>query len=248
MCTLLITDDEEHFITTVKNILHQGQLQFEFIFEARDGFTALEIIKKEEPDVIVTDMKMPYLDGSIVLQKCHELGIKSKIIVISGYDDFRYTKQAIRTGTMDYLLKPVNPDELIELLKKAVKRSKTETENDTKRNSIEKSLAAKIKLYIEENYDKQISIDFLSQKFYASRECILKKFKSAYRMGVYEYVMKLRMEKAHYLLVHYDFQIQEISDKIGFNDSNYFSKAFKKYFGYPPTQVKQPQLPHGTIL
>lgn len=238
MFTILIVDDEEHFLEIVRKTVQWRQLGITKIMEARDGLTAFDIIKKERPDIILTDMKMPYSDGVELLKKCSELELKSEIIIISGYDDFKYTRQAIKSGILDYLLKPVNPEELNSILERAVHIIKNKKTADVRPEMDRTNYAQAVKIYIEENYAKQISLDYISQMFYLSKEGILKKFKAAYGIGIYEYVMQLRMEKARHLLTYYNYQIKEVSDKVGFNDSNYFSKAFKKHFGYSPKNIK----------
>ena len=239
MYTILIVDDEEHFIETVKKIVQWRELGITKIVEARDGLTAFEIVKKERPDIIMTDMNMPYSDGVDLLKKCSELESEPEIIIVSGYDDFKYTRQAIKSRILDYLLKPVNPEELKSILNKAVDVVKNKKPVNAEKEADGTNYASEVKMYIEDNYTKKISLDYISQKFYLSKESILKKFKAAYGIGIYEYVMQLRMEKAKYLLANYNYQIQEVSDKVGFNDSNYFSKAFKKYFGYSAKKVSK---------
>lgn len=240
MSALLLVDDEEHFIETLKKVIRWETLPIADVYEARDGITALEIIKEKKPDIVITDMNMPYNDGVELMVKCEEMALRPQFIVVSGYDDYRYTHQAIKSGVMDYILKPINPDELNTILAKAVQNigGKAGGTPGLQPNP-HVNYAVEIKRYIEENYTTQISLDFLAQKFYLSKEQLIKKFKSVYGMGVYEYVMQLRMQKARYLLGNFDYQIQEVSGLVGFNDSNYFSKAFRKYFGYSPKQIKQ---------
>lgn len=238
MYKLLIVDDEEHCIATIKNLIDVNRYQISEIYECRDGLTAIDLIRHKMPDIIMMDMNMPYLDGIGFLEKCGALKTTAQIIVVSGYNDFKYTRPAIKANALDYILKPVSALEANQALARAISNIQNASVQPAMEPTEEESAEASIKLYIEENYASQISLDLLESKFFLSKECILKSFKGKYKIGVYEYVVKLRMEKAKYLLENYDYMIYTVSEMVGFNDSNYFSKAFKKYFGISPRAIR----------
>lgn len=96
-----------------------------------------------------------------------------------------------------------------------------------------------IRDYIEGHYFEEIKISMFTEKYYLSREYLMRLFKQEYGCGIYEYVLKLRMEKARELLADPALKIQTISDMLGYKDKNYFSKAFKTYFGRSPSEYRQ---------
>lgn len=128
---ILIIDDEFSARESIKMMVNFKDYGFNTILEADDGSSGLEIITKERPDLIITDMKMPKLDGVSLLQIIEKMDQKFKIIVISGFNDYSYTRTAIRSKVIDYILKPINKEYLIEALKKAV----SEIVNEGKRSS-----------------------------------------------------------------------------------------------------------------
>lgn len=232
MYKVLVVDDEDHVRETIKVIVEWKEIGISEIMEASDGLAAYEAIIKEQPDLVIADMKMPYMDGVELLRKCAGNGSNTKYIIVSGYDDFEYTRQAIRSGIVDYILKPINPKELNEAVKRAiegVKLIKNDREDET--GSVH-DFTFEIKEFIEKNYAADIKLDMFSKKYFMTKEYILKKFKEIHGFGIYEYVMKVRMEKAMKMLDSSCLRIQEVSDRSGFSDSNYFSKAFKKYYGF----------------
>ncbi|HCS74237.1 MAG TPA: DNA-binding response regulator, partial [Clostridiales bacterium] len=95
-----------------------------------------------------------------------------------------------------------------------------------------------IKEYIENNYHKDIRISTFTGKYFLSREYLMKLFKNEFGCGIYEYVLKVRMEKAKELVADPNFKVQSISRLLGYADSNYFSKAFKNYFGISPSDYR----------
>ncbi|KRF19815.1 response regulator transcription factor [Paenibacillus sp. Soil787] len=105
--------------------------------------------------------------------------------------------------------------------------------------STEKLDVELIKAYIDHHYFEDISIALFTEKYFISKEHLLRLFKQRYGCGIYEYTLQVRMEKAKELLMDPELKIQTVSEKIGYNDTNYFSKAFKKHFGISPLAFRR---------
>lgn len=120
MYTMLVIDDEvwirERLISTIDWAAHD----IEIIGEACDGAEGLKIAIEKNPDVILTDIKMPVLDGLELVKTLRQENIMSKVIIISGYNDFEYAQKAIRLGADDYILKPVDDDDLISAVTRCI--------------------------------------------------------------------------------------------------------------------------------
>jgi two-component system response regulator YesN len=102
----------------------------------------------------------------------------------------------------------------------------------------EKANLYEIRDYIHKNYNEEIKLNFFSGKYYVSKEYLSKQFKAEFGYGIYEYVLKVRMKKAAEMLMNSDIKILQISDNLGYKDKNYFSKAFKNYFGVYPSEYR----------
>lgn len=113
MYKMLVVDDESWIRERLISTIDWAELGIEVIGEAEDGEEALNISKEKLPDIILTDIRMPCLDGLEFVKQLKESNIKSRVIVISGYSDFDYTQKAIRLGADDYILKPVVDEDLI---------------------------------------------------------------------------------------------------------------------------------------
>lgn len=133
MFKVLIIDDEEPIREAVKILGLWKELNIDIIIEASEGYSALEILRQQKPDIVLVDMKMPVMDGVEFLKIASEEFPKVKYIVISGFDDFKYTKTAIHAQVLDYILKPINRIKLNEALGKAVKMLMIEKEQSEKR-------------------------------------------------------------------------------------------------------------------
>lgn len=121
MYKVVIIDDEPWSREVVKALGEWEELQLTIVGEAEDGKEGLKRIGELEPHIVITDMRMPGLDGVELLKAINEHFPSVKIIVMSGYDDFVYLKQAIRSRALEYLLKPINPDELNASLEECVR-------------------------------------------------------------------------------------------------------------------------------
>jgi len=107
MYKLMIVDDEEIILDGLKNVVEWENLGIEVISYAYNGKEALEKIAENVPDILITDISMPVMDGIELVRELRERGFDSiKIVFLSGYDDFEYARNATRLGAVDYLLKP----------------------------------------------------------------------------------------------------------------------------------------------
>ena len=126
---ILIADDEEAVRLSIRYLANLNALGIRNIYEASDGKEALDIIRSNPIDIVLTDISMPVSDGIELMRILHNEFPAIKIIVISGYQNFDYARESLRNGAMDYLLKPINPDQLNALLKKTVSELNPEKEN-----------------------------------------------------------------------------------------------------------------------
>ncbi|WP_317854808.1 response regulator [Chakrabartyella piscis] len=115
---ILLVDDEEEVRTTIMKKIDWQRVGFRVIGDAENGRDALEKIETLEPDVVMTDIRMPYMDGLALAEEIRKIRPSTKIIFFSGYDDFEYAKQAISLRITEYILKPVNAEEMMEILER----------------------------------------------------------------------------------------------------------------------------------
>lgn len=121
MTTMLIIDDEYYIRLGIRNAIDWEAIDVTIIGEAEDGEQGLELILKLNPDLILMDIRMPFLDGLQLMEKLAEHQIECGIIILSGYDEFEYAQKAIKNGVIDYLLKPIEKDKLLNVIANASK-------------------------------------------------------------------------------------------------------------------------------
>ena len=117
----ILCDDNEIILEGLRTQVQWNALGIDLCATAANGQEALELVKEFKPDILITDIKMPYIDGLELSKRAQQLNPQIVILIISAYDDFEYARSAIHLGALDYILKPINIDSLNQLLIKAVR-------------------------------------------------------------------------------------------------------------------------------
>ncbi len=115
---VLLVDDEEEVMDTIEHRISWNEMGFEVIGKARNGVKALEISEKMQPDVVITDIKMPYMDGLELARNLKQDNPDMRILILTGFDEFEYAREAVHLEIEEYILKPVNANELSDCLKR----------------------------------------------------------------------------------------------------------------------------------
>lgn len=140
MYKLLIVEDEKWEREGLVGFLDWSGLGFEIIGAAANGIQGLRLAEEYQPDIIFTDIKMPKMDGIEFSEKVKRILPKCRIIIITGYDDFEYAKEAIQLGVYEYLLKPIQKSQLLDVLSKTVKSISDEINRDKNEHAIKKQI------------------------------------------------------------------------------------------------------------
>ena len=130
MLKVFLVEDESLIREGLRDEIPWEQYGFRFAGEAADGEMALPLIRKTRPDVLITDIKMPFMDGLSLSKVVHMELPKTKIVIISGYDDFEYARQAIEVGVDQYLLKPITR----QAMRKTLLEMKEKIESEQEQN------------------------------------------------------------------------------------------------------------------
>lgn len=227
-------------------------------YNGAEGFNSAMELK---PDVIITDIMMPQVNGLEMIKNLKESGCNSKFIILSGYSEFEYAKKAIKLGVKFFINKPVEEEEIqdcllkvfeeikkerakteeIENLRKAYENSKMSTAQQKPSSGIsaKTDIITEIKKFISHNFNKDISLTELAARFFMNPSYLSQMFKEKTGDTYVNYVMKLRINKAKELLKSTDMKIYEICEMVGYSDTNYFSKLFEKLEGCRPSDYKK---------
>lgn len=244
MYKALIIDDEKPVQIAIQKLGKWSYYDIEPPQLAVNGRDALQAMREFHPDIVFVDMNMPVMDGVSFLQAASEEFPDSQYIVVSGYDQFSYAQQALHYGACEYLLKPVEEDALNSAVRKAILRLNPDASFQDQKAERQRELSpdeavSVIKEYIDSNYCQNIKITMFSEKYFFSTEYLTRLFRKKYGYTIYEYVLKLRMERAKELLEDEDNKIIDIAERLGYTDNHYFSKAFRTCYSISPSQYRK---------
>ncbi|WP_237392015.1 response regulator transcription factor [Paenibacillus dendrobii] len=250
----MIVDDEEVIRLGLEKIISKMDLDVTVIGSFGNGMDALNQLSKYNPgevDCLITDIKMPMMDGLRLIEHVREKLDRLAIIVLSGFSEFEYARQALRFGVMDYLLKPIDKMQLYELLK--LLKSKAVNDNGTMsmkaaedtgdwadHEAGEHYVVDQIKGFLDKEYDKNFELERLAETTGMSPSYISRLFKSTTGHTITDYLIEVRIEKAKQFLVdHPDLKNYQISQLVGYSDPVYFNKLFKRMVQMTPKDYKK---------
>lgn len=248
--TLLAVDDNPDLIDFLREML-KGE--FRQVYTAADGVEALEVIRRYHPDIVVSDVMMPRMNGYELCKQIKEdIDISHiPVILLTARDDEQSQLHGYKIGADGYLTKPFEEDMLLELIRSRLKnreQSKArylnagflpEPEECTISQADESFLLKLNKIIADHLSDSALDVAFLCREIGMSRATLYNKLKALTGVGANDYINKIRLEKAMLLITTTDLNFTEIAERVGFSTSRYFSTTFKQYTGETPTQYKE---------
>jgi two-component system response regulator YesN len=232
MKTMVIVEDEFRIRQGLGQLINKVKLGCCVIGEAENGYEGLKMIRDLEPDIVITDIQMPKMDGLSMINGAKEMGAKCVFVILSGYASFEYARQGIHLGVEEYLLKPVMISDVKELLQKL---TAIKTKTDTPIKGYSKVVSDMIRT-IEANCAMHQGLDSFADKYRLTPEYISNLFTKEMGITFSSYLKQIRMEKAKELILETNLKIYEVACRVGYPNQKYFSKVFKEYTG---TSAKQ---------
>jgi len=231
---LLIADDENLELKVLEKTVKKHFVDELEIFASSNGRKASQICDEVKPDIALLDIEMPGMNGIELAKYIKEKYADCIIIFITAYDRFDYAIEAMHIKAFDYLLKPWKEERLCELINTAIENVRSMQKTD----SIVHSQKDVIKDYIDRNYKKDISAKDVAGILGYSDVYFSKVFKQLFDDNFINYLTKIRIDRAKVLLKDVSFNIKEVGKSVGYADSNYFTKVFKRSVGMSPSEYR----------
>lgn len=235
---VLLVDDEIMIREGFKRLFDWKAHDCEIVGEAADGMEAQTKIDALTPDIVIMDINIPIMNGLKVIQLSRIKHPDIAFVIVSGYDDFNYCREALRMQITDYILKPVNYEEFgscIDRLKIELFQRKA-SENTGPR---EERVISGITRYMQEHLAEEINLSVLADEFHLSAQYVSQLFKNEIGVNFLAYLTNIRMEKAKNLLLSTSLSIADISEQCGYADYRVFTKVFKKAEGITPSRYRR---------
>ena len=237
---VLLVDDEIMIREGFKRLFDWEAHDCQVVGEAADGMEALAQIDSLCPDIVIMDINIPIMNGLKVIQLSRIKHPEIAFVIVSGYDDFSYCREALRLQITDYILKPVNYEEFgtcIDNLKISLFERRVAAAEEPK--AAEERTINGLTRYLQEHLAEEVSLSVLAEQFHLNLQYISQLFKSEIGVGFLTYLTNIRMEKAKKLLLSTSLSIAEVAEQSGYGDYRVFTKVFKKTEGSTPSQYRR---------
>ena len=237
---VLLVDDEIMIREGFKRLFDWEAHDCEVVGEAADGMEALTQIDALRPDIVIMDINIPIMNGLKVISISRIKHPQIAFVIVSGYDDFSYCREALRMQITHYILKPVNYEEFggcIDNLKISLFRQRVSFAEESGKQ--EERTITGITRYLQEHLADEMSLAVLAEEFHLNPQYISQLFKNEIGVNFLSYLTNIRMENAKKLLLSTSLSIAEVADRSGFGDYRVFTKVFKKSEGITPSQYRR---------
>jgi two-component system response regulator YesN len=234
MIKLLIADDEPHIRRGIVTSIPWYEYGIEVVGDVSNGMDGLRLVKTFCPDIVITDVRMPVMDGLEFAKAILCESPRTKVLILSGYANFAYAQKAMEFGVIEYLLKPFGAKELLEKVLHICEKyfdSRPEENIESRYNRI---VVAAIN-YFRIHYGEQITLKDVCVLTQVSESYFSRLFKRETGENVINWVNRYRMEKAKELMRRdHGYKVYEVAEMVGFRDYKYFCKNFSRYTGMSP--------------
>lgn len=242
MIRVLMVDDEPLVRHGVAAGMDWVSLGCEVVGEAQSGEEGLALARRLKPDLIITDIRMPKMDGITMMNMLREEGCAARCIVLTAHSDFEYARGALLFGADDYLLKPFRDQELTHAVARVCRKMESAPAANTPAVKKEPEATGYVRQamdYIAGHYaDENISIATIAEHLCVSEGHLSHVFKKQTGMTVTNYLTKTRIDAAMALLQAGRVKVYEAAAAVGYKDVTYFSATFKKLTGLSPSEVE----------
>ena len=261
MIRLLIADDERLEREALAEMVTRRFVEHEIVLEeAENGRKAADTAILWGADLILMDIEMPGMNGLDAARAVLAQRPGCRVIFVTAYSLFQYAHEAVHLGACDYLLKPVDPDELEASIRRAIRQIETERKlealapiqqeqepetpaapheeggDESSQNAL---VMAHVRRYLEDNYMFDISLDSVGEILHISPAYLSAQFKKYQKMNFLDCLTELRINAAKELLNDPFRSSAEVASMVGYEDASYFARAFKKRTGMTPTQYRR---------
>lgn len=238
MWKIIAADDEGYIREALKKLIDWEKMNCYLKVVVCDGQELIEQIQKEMPDLIITDIQMPGVDGLEVCKYVYETFPEIPIILLTAYSDFDYARTAIRYNVCEYVLKLSIMEELPKAVEKAISGLEASLRKLEKKEETG-PLYVQIEQYIEQNYKSKVTLSDMALALHANGSYLSRLYKNKTGKNMFDAILDRRMEAAKEYLIHTDMMAYEISEAVGIEDSGYFSKMFKRKTGFSPKEYRK---------
>lgn len=247
-----IVEDEIRIREGLEKLLLKEAGRYQVVGLAEDGKEGLDLILREKPDLVIADIRMPFMDGIEMLTAIRAAGLMTKAIVLSAYSEFAYAQQAMKLGVSEYLLKPIVVDELTQALlgieaqlrdqkNGIIKLLESVTHSQTAALYEKQAglLVSKARKIAQQYYHEGITLNEIAEKLSVTPEYLGTQIHKELGITFGTMMRALRINKAKELLLSTDMKLYEIAEAVGYQEPKYFARVFQSDIGVMPLEFRK---------
>lgn len=237
---IIVIEDEDVSRNGLVRIIEKMNPNYKVIGEAVNGLDGIDLIKELKPDVVITDIKMPKLDGLMMVENLKDEKYQPLYVILSGFADFKFAQKAIRLGVTDYLIKPVTYEDieniLIRLNNEIILNSSIDNDDILEgiidsTNRIYSLIIEKTVRKIQKDYNEKLVLEEIAEDYKVTREYLSSLFHKEVGTTFSKFLKIYRISIAKKMLLNEDIKIYEVAQKVGYDDPRYFCRIFKEITG-----------------
>lgn len=241
MYRMIVVDDEEELREGISNYFPWEKLNIQIVGIFENGKVAYSYIKTHSVDIVLTDIRMPFMDGLELIEKAKSIAPSISYVILSGYREFEYAKRGLSLGVKDYILKPTKYSQIYEVFS----RLTTELNDNEPLKDVDFVLSnadhviiSTIKRYIRTHY-AEVTLDRVADYVHLNPYYLSTLFKQQTGEKFSDYVCRIKMETASTLLERGTESIKDIGEAVGYTNPNSFTRAFRQYYDCSPKEYRR---------
>lgn len=265
MIRVMIAEDEKIEREALRMLIetYYGE-DIQLVYEASTGKELLQQARKFKPQIVLMDIQMPQLDGLEAAEQLKQMDPDIEIVFLTAFSYFEYAQKAITIGALDYLVKPFSNQKFFSVMDTVIGKIREKQHFYKEQNFLheqlnrlkrmldmhgitsevpeknhEDQIVVLVKRYMEKNLAEDISLEKVAKEIGMSPYYLSRYFKKEDGTNFKDYMIKIRMDRAKFLLCNHRLNVQETALQVGYSDPNYFSRAFKKHTGLSPTEYTE---------
>lgn len=253
---LLIADDEMVIRRGLQS-LDWASIGISEVYTVQNGVEAQELLLSTPIDLAILDIRMPGVTGLELAAMVKEKSMDTAVVLLTGFSDFEYAREALRAGVYEYMLKPLRPREILNTMEDVIRRLERKRyqaqlvrEHEATLGSFDtvaqvhnrfpqtSKIMSEMLTHMASHFDQPITLSTIAEEYHFSINYVSKMFKRETNYSFTEILTAIRMMNATRQLLE-DVRVNQVSTQVGFSDQRYFSQVFRKTFGCPPSKFKE---------
>lgn len=243
MYEMIVVDDEAELREGISSYFPWESLHIHVAGIFENGKTAFSYIKSHPVDIVLTDIRMPFMDGLELIRRAKLVSPQTVYVILSGYREFEYARNGLLLGVKDYILKPTKYSQLYEVFSRITaeldhRSAEIRREEGASETETEATVISSVKTYIRTHY-AHVTLESAAEHVHLNPYYLSTFFKQQTGEKFSDYLLRMRMEAAALLIERGNESVKEVAEAVGYTNPNSFTRAFRQYYQCNPKEYRR---------